>query len=649
MPGPRLRLDDVFGPGGLLDRQLSSYEFRSSQLAMAQAVEEAVRTRSHLCVEAGTGTGKTLAYLIPALLSGKRVLVSTATRNLQDQIFHKDLPFLRKHLLPSLTATYLKGRPNYLCLRRYRDERRQLVFAGFQPEEVGWVDKWLAETRTGDRAELPWLRDDHSWWDRIDARSDTCSGQKCSHFEECFITRMRQEAFAADIVVVNHALFFANLALEMDELGRILPDVGVVILDEAHELEDIASDHFGQRMSSFQVEDLRRTLLKAPAGETLIRAAERLESVAFRFFAALPPLEGRFSLTRYRDGAGRTLDLRGELDGPAGDLIRQLVLLKEMVNIHLEEWAEREAVERRILKLVAALEKLVGDDDAETVYWFERTPRGVFINLSPIDVAPILSKSLFARHDTVVLTSATLTTGRDFEYFRQRVGVERASEIRVPGEFDYAKQAVLYVPRHLPDPRNHGAASVLVPEFTRLLELTDGHAFLLFTSFQMLDRIHGELLQRTGYPLLRQGEKPKQVLLEEFRDTPRAVLCATASFWQGIDVQGDALRLVVVDKLPFRVPTEPLVAARVDRLERLGLNGFTDYTLPSAIITLRQGLGRLIRSRTDTGILAVLDSRLWTKNYGRAFLDSLPNCPVADNMGTLENLFRQIGSRNLEG
>jgi ATP-dependent DNA helicase DinG len=645
MSGRKPRLEDVFRPGGLLDRQLENYEFRPAQLAMAEAVDEAVGGRHHLCVEAGTGTGKTLAYLIPAVLSGKRALVSTATRNLQDQIFHKDLPFLRRHLVPSLSATYLKGRQNYLCLRRYQEERRQLVFSGFQPDAIGWLDQWLKETQTGDRAELPWLSDDQTWWDRVDARSDTCSGQKCQYFEDCFVTRMRQQAYSADVVVINHALFFANLVLEIDEIGRILPDYGVLILDEAHELEDIAAEHFGRRISNYQLEDLARTLAKAPGSDPLTRAVQRLETAGFRLFAALPPEEGRFSLTRYRIHGGQVVDLREELAGAADELLRQLTLLYQMLRVDLAEWEAAEPTGRRILRHVETLQALIAAYEPGTVYWFERSGRGAFIHLSPIDVAPILKEELFDETDTVVMTSATLTVDGSFEYFRRRVGAEPALELLVPGEFDFSRQAVLYVPRHTPDPRASFGGTDLIPEFEALLKLTDGHAFLLFTSFQMLDRVYAGLAAASEYPLLRQGEKPKQVLLEEFRSTPRAVLCAAASFWQGVDVQGDALRLVVVDKLPFRVPTEPLVSARVERLEHLGLNGFQNYSLPAAIIALRQGLGRLIRSRRDTGILAVLDSRLWTKNYGQVFFKSLPNCPVTDNMKNLENLFRQIGSR----
>lgn len=651
MGGRKARLEEIFGPGGLLDRKLDNYEFRPSQLAMAEAVGDAIRRRRHLCVEAGTGTGKTLAYLVPALLSGKRTLISTATRNLQDQIFHKDLPFLRRYLLPKLSATYMKGRQNYLCLRRYQDERRQLALEGFRRGEAESFDRWVRETQTGDRAELPWLRDDDPGWDRLDARSDACTGQKCPFFADCYVTRMRQQAFAADVVVINHALFFASLALELDEIGRLLPDYGVLILDEAHELEDIAADHFGKRLSNYQLEDLSRVLRKAPAAalESYLRAVDRLDSAAFRFFAVFPPGEGRQSVSRYRGRDGRIEDLRSELTGAAEDLAGWLRLIADLLRSEAPDWEELDPVCRRIGRYADTLAAFCSGDDEDLVSWFERTGRGVFFHLSPIEVAPLLRERLFKDADTVVLTSATLTVDGRFDYFRSRIGVDRCAELTVPGEFDYSRQAVLYVPRHLPDPRSQADVGPLVREFRQLLRLTDGHAFLLFTSFQMLERIYLALSAETDYPLLRQGDRPKQALLEQFRTTPRAVLCAAASFWQGVDVQGDALRLVVVDKLPFHVPTDPLVAARIERLQKMERNGFLEYTLPAAIIMLRQGLGRLIRSRNDTGILAVLDSRLWTKTYGRAFFNSLPNCPVTDNMAALENLFFQIVSGHSGG
>jgi ATP-dependent DNA helicase DinG len=641
-------LESIFGPGGLLESRLSNYEFRPSQLQMAEAVLSAIRHRHSLCIEAGTGTGKTLSYLIPALSSGKRVVVSTATKNLQEQLFTKDVPFLRRTLFPELKATYMKGRANYLCLRRLDEVRLRSPFRG---EGFGFdweaFEIWTGRTSTGDRAELAWLADDDPLWDSVDARSDTCTGQKCALFQDCFVTRMRQQAFEADLIVVNHALFFANLALESDEIGRILPDFAILVLDEAHEVEDIAAEHFGRRLSSFQMADLCRALRRS-VDETAAGALgliDRLAQASERLFARLPLVEGRHSLSGYRCArTHRTIDLRHELSGEAARL-------QEVLRTIYHEMAQRrfagddtEPLIRRIDRGCSILEELFGLESPELVYWFERTGRGAFLHLTPIDVAPLLRERLFQRCDTTILTSATLTTEGNFEYIRERLGIPEPEEVIVPGEFDYPSQAVLYLPRGMPEPKAPDYFLHLLRQIRAILRLTDGHAFLLFTSTQQMRRVYGALAASSEYALLCQGTKPKSQILEEFRSTPRGVLCATSSFWQGVDVQGEALRAVVIDKLPFHVPTEPMVSARTERIQRQGRNPFLAYTVPSAVITLRQGLGRLIRSRRDTGILAVLDSRLWTRRYGELFLKSLPKCPVADNMKDLENFFLRIGS-----
>lgn len=650
----RITLEEIFKPGGLLDSHLPEYEFRPSQLEMASAVLRAIEDHSHLLVEAGTGTGKTLAYLIPGLVSGRRMLVSTATRNLQDQIFCQDIPFLRRYLFPELRAVYMKGRQNYICLRRYHSEGRQLLLDAAWSDRSSLLDEWLKGTRTGDRAELEWLEDDESWWDRLDARSDTCTGQKCRHFEECFITRMRKSAFSADVVVVNHALFFSNLALETDEIGRVLPDCGVLVLDEAHEVEETAGEYFGLRLSNYQLEDLCRhirheSLARLPR---LGKAVDRLENAQRIFFAGVPAVEGRHSLNFFRPPyGGPTVDLRDDLAGAAVDVREALRIVAALLEMEGEKSDETEPLLRRIERCESTLFELFERDQPGSVYWFQRSGRGVFLNLTPIDVGPILREKLFGKKESVILTSATLTVGGEFSYFSKRVGLDTdtTEQLTVPGEFDFQRQAALYVPRALPDPRAPGYFGHLLLEIRALLELTRGSAFLLFTSFQMLERVYRALAESEEYPLLRQGDAPKVRLLEEFKATPGAVLCATSSFWQGVDVRGDALKAVVVDKLPFQVPSEPLVAARLERLSRDGVNGFLEYSVPEATIALRQGLGRLIRSRTDTGILAVLDSRLWTRFYGKHFFNSLPNCPVADNIEDLENLFLRIGSRKAGG
>lgn len=643
-------LEEIFAPGGVLESRLENYEFRPSQLEMAQAVLLAIEQRHQLCVEAGTGTGKTLAYLIPALFSKKRVIVSTATRNLQDQLFSKDIPFIRKHLFPRLAVTYMKGRQNYLCLKRLHEQDPQLLpFAGAR-EDWGAISEWARTTGTGDRSELDWIADQDPLWQSLDARRETCLGQKCALFDDCFVTRMRRKALESDLVVVNHALFFANLALESDEIGKILPDFGVLVLDEAHEIEDIAADHFGKRLSNYQFDELERDCAKVFGDAApVVGALARMKRAADRFFAQFPGGEGRWSLNFHRRRDGTWTDLRDELHPYYRKLRKRLELIDAEVRLLSEKPDDWEALSRRLGELAGALDEIFDMADDDSVYWYEKRRRGVFVHVTPIEVAPLMREKLFRRTDTAILTSATLTTGGNFDYLKERIGVDDPVELSVPGEFDYQSQAVLYVPGRLPAPGSPQRLLHTLRVVREILDICQGGAFLLFTSFQQLNAVYSALSRDLPYPLLRQGQMPKNKILETFKETSGSVLCATASFWQGVDVRGDALRAVVIDKLPFQVPTEPVVAARLHRLQSNGENAFMKYTLPDAIITLKQGLGRLIRSRQDRGILAVLDSRLRTRRYGADILASLPKCPVTDNMNSLRNFFQKAASSAVGG
>jgi ATP-dependent DNA helicase DinG len=636
-------LDEIFLPGGALDQALLDYEFRPSQLEMAKAVAEAVRNGGILCVEAGTGTGKTLAYLIPALLSGKRVMVSTATKNLQEQILRKDIPFLRRVLFPELRAVCMMGRNNYLCLKRLEDYSRyqaRLLFG--TDKSIRKLRKWASRTETGERGELHWLGDADPLWNQLDARSEICIGQKCRRFEDCFVTLMRRRAFEADLIVANHAFLFANLALETDEIGRILPDFCSLIIDEAHEVEDTAGNYFGTHFSTFQLEDLCRDCERELEGSD--RFQRRIEAVslsALRLVDCFGECSGRHSLNYFRRRDGFVVDLRDEHSETVQEVRTSLRELSVELDSIRNRTEEAENLRKRAEGLLGAIEEIFGHDGKERVHWFERRGRGLAFHVTPIQVGSCLRQYLYPRTQTTILTSATLATSGNFSFLKKRLGLEEAEELLTPGEFDYFNQAILFVPSGFPDPGQPDYTVRAVQAIRRILAVTDGGAFLLCTSVAQMKRFSEILRGDSDYAVFCQGETPKGRLLESFKETPRAVLCGTYSFWQGVDVRGDALRCVIIDKLPFQAPGEPVVAARLQLLKENGENPFAAYSLPSAIITLKQGLGRLIRSRKDRGILAVLDSRMRSRSYGLHFFESLPNCRITDNIRDLENFFRQ--------
>ena len=618
-------VEGIFGPGGLLAKRHPGYEFRPSQLAMAQIADEAFEKHQHVVIEAGTGTGKTLAYLIPAIRSGRRVVVSTATKSLQEQLFQKDVPFLQKHFAPNLKAALMKGRANFLCRQKVHQMDGQPVLKGI--DEIDWfaqIRDWEKLTATGDRSELTFLPDDAELWNRIDARSDLCTGQKCPEFQNCFITAMHQRAHEADLIIVNHHLFFADLAIRQDDFGSILPEYSAVVFDEAHEIEDVASDYFGRQISSYRFEELARDtehvlrvlqIEAAPLRRNLNRLRERARS----FFERFPEREGRYPFGHVERNA--FLEQNREA---YDDLISVLKRIESELAALTPKPEEVIAVARRAAEVRREVAFLLESEEKTYVYWYERRGRGVFLAATPIDVSEILREQLFERFDTVILTSATLAVGGRFDYLKQRLGVLPANESVLPQEFDYAKQALLYLPPNLPDVRHPSFASAAADEIVRLLEISMGRAFCLFTSYSQMKDLYERVSGRVSFPLLLQGTAPRSVLLERFRSTPNAVLFATSSFWQGVDVPGAQLSSVIIDKLPFAVPSDPIVAARVRALQEDGRNAFAEYQIPEAVLALKQGFGRLIRSKTDRGVLSILDNRIQRMQYGKIFLESLP-------------------------
>ncbi|HEY0761775.1 MAG TPA: helicase C-terminal domain-containing protein [Pyrinomonadaceae bacterium] len=643
---------EVFGPDGLIAKAHPEYEFRPGQIEMAQAVMRAFEDKRHLIVEAGTGTGKTLAYLVPAVaaaLGGNgRVIVSTGTKNLQEQLMEKDIPFLQSVLPKPFTATYMKGRSNYLCLNRLARAQTAPVLEGL--DEVDYfeeVSQWSHETETGDRAELSNLPESLSFWRHIDARSDSCLGQKCPDFDACFITRMRQRAQEADVVVVNHHLFFADLSLRNGNYGSVLPDYTAVILDEAHLIEEVASEYFGAQVSNYQIDDLVRdlgmlTIEDAEVDREMTHCVARMSRFSDSFWSGFR--DGRGEDGRYPIIPG-TFAKRsgGDLQPtPLGELYVALEGAIARTETTLDAFQEKppevEALIRRLRTIRFELEFIVTGTDKKFVYWLERRNRGVFLRASPIDVAGLLQDKLFEEVPTVVLTSATLSSGGNFTFIRDRLGLDTADDLIAESSFDYQSQAILYLPARMPDPRDREWGSAAAAEVARILQATEGRAFVLSTSLSGMQSLFENVWAEIDYPCLVQGSASKGQLLKKFRETPNAVLFATSSFWQGVDVRGEQLSCVIIDKLPFAVPTDPIVAARQRYIEDSGGSSFYEYSVPQAIIALKQGLGRLIRSTTDRGVLAILDPRLRTKGYGRTFLQSLPPCRVTSRIDELASI-----------
>jgi ATP-dependent DNA helicase DinG len=733
-PAAGFSLYQFFAPGGLLSKKHPAYEFRRGQMQMAQSVEEAIAEKRHLIVEAGTGTGKTLAYLLPVIRSGKRVIISTGTKNLQEQLFHKDVPFLERALFPDgggkLNVCYMKGRNNYLCRKKLYDLTNAPVLSGL--EEIGHfqaIAAWEKTTGTGDRAELAELPEASALWHKLDARADTCTGQKCQEWERCFITEMRRRAAESDIVIVNHHLFFADLAIKLEAENAsdagVLPDCGVVIFDEAHELEEVAGNYFGISVSNTRMEELARDIesllqrekLYTPGISSAIKALRERSQL---FFSLLPVHEGRFAF----DGRREFLEENGEEYDALNQALRR-------IGAELDQLPQKPeqvfSVARRAQQLQVQLSFVMEDENPNTVFWIERRgfrgsrdnlkskipqrddfssrieygkacfaagvlpePRGarsaamsahashkweplipnklicsacackqtspaakrqcrgaggrsnVFLQATPIEVGPILRECLWSKMETAVLTSATLAVGGGFDYIRQRLGLDHARESIVPSHFDYESQVILYVPPDLPDPRTPQFTAQASDRIKRLLEITRGRAFVLFTSYAQMNEIYDRLLGVLDFPMLKQGDAPKSALLEEFRITPHAVLFGTSSFWQGVDVQGEQLSCVIIDRLPFAVPSDPVVAARVKAIDASGGNAFFEYQVPSAVITLKQGFGRLIRSLHDRGLLTLLDNRILKKQYGKVFIESLPDYSRTTDLRKVEEFFGSV-------
>ena len=655
-------VEEVFGDDGAIARALSGFEPRDGQRRMAQAVATVLDDGGTLLAEAGTGTGKTLAYLIPAILSRQRVLVSTGTKNLQEQIYFKDLPALRDALGVPFTATLMKGRSNYLCLHRLdafsdveADQGADEPLGSERMVFLPIVREWAGTTATGDRAELRELPEDVAIWKELSADADACLGSDCPRYDDCFVTRMRQRAAESDVVIVNHHLLCADASVRQSAYGEVIPSCATLVIDEAHQLEDVATQYFGISFSIYRVDDLvhdgERMLAAGefdPAQTQAVTAALfRTGDAARQFFSGITFARGlqtapdprvRYTADDIAEHAEDGFTLAGAFEELEAAVARaQGGRGDDDVPPPPNEAAA--TIERRARELRSDLRFLLRADDPDFVYYVEQRGRSVFLRASPVDVSRIIQRALFDRFRTMVLTSATLAVDGAFAYVKGRLGIGDAIELRVASEFDYATQALLYLPRRMPPPRSPTFAEAVARETIALLTRSQGRAFVLFTSYKVLRAVQPFVEMAVPYPVLVQGTAPRSALIDEFRSTPNAILLATSSFWQGVDVVGEALSCVVIDKLPFASPGDPVTAARIDAVTANGGNAFADYQVPLAILTLQQGLGRLIRHRADRGVLAILDPRLRTMGYGRRFLSSLPPAPVTSDLAAVDRFF----------
>jgi ATP-dependent DNA helicase DinG len=675
-------VEAVFAPDGPLARAMPDFEPRAGQVEMAAAVARVFEQGGVLLAEAGTGTGKTLAYLVPAILSRERVLISTGTKNLQEQIYFKDIPALRDALGIPFTAAYMKGRANYLCLHKM-DQLSDGAGPASHDVFLPIIRDWAGRTETGDRAELEDLPEDVAFWNDVSATAETCLGTECPRHDACFVTRMRQRAAEADVVIVNHHLLCADAAVRQNKFGEVIPACSRAIVDEAHQLEDVATQYFGYSVSNYRIEELARDVERLVAGgaieerepkEELARAIDRLRDHARAFFTDLAFAHRGDSRARNEERVRATAASLGEVHDAAAGLTGALDVLEATLQLlavsrrggplgppddaarpegralrttdrdettdgEVDRSEDFAALAGRAATLRDELRFLLRGGDEEYVYFVEFRGRGIFLRASPIDVSTIVRDLLLDKMHTTVLTSATLTVDGRFDYVRERLGIRGADEIRLASEFDFARQAILYLPPRMPDPRSDTFAVAASREVIEILKRTHGRAFVLFTSYATMRAVQALAEMALDYPIFAQGTSPRSQLLNQFRATPHAVLFATSSFWQGVDVVGEALSCVIVDKLPFASPGDPITAARIDAIRARGGDPFGEYQVPLAILALQQGLGRLIRHRRDRGVLAVLDPRLRTKGYGRRFVASLPPAPIVHDLSQVDAFF----------
>jgi len=632
-------LESFFSGDGALSTVISGYQPRAAQLEMAAAIADAIEQKRHLIAEAGTGTGKTFAYLVPAILSGKRAIISTGTKNLQDQLFNKDLPIIRKALKKPFIAALLKGRSNYLCTYRLNNALTSTL--GFSREEAGAlakINKWSKRTKAGDISEMSEVTEGDPVWYQATSTLDNCLGQDCPDYAECFLVKARKKAQEADVLVVNHNLLCADWSLRDGGFGELLPNAEVVVIDEAHQLADTASNFLGITVGAKQLNDLAQDALVEYHKDA--RDIPALRTACEDLDHEIKDLRLAFGLELKR-GEWQDIENNPKIAGGLIAVIEQLQRLTDQLKLASVKTKALESCFKRSEELVQKLELILNDRSGKWIRWYETHRKTFTLSLTPLDIAAEFHGFMLQHKAAWIFTSATLSIANKFDYFANNLGLESAASESWGSPFDYPNQSLFYHPKGLPQPNDPSFIPIIVEYALPVLQASKGRAFFLFTSHRALNQAAELLEKKLKYPLLIQGSRPKALLLEQFQAAGNAVLLGTSSFWEGVDVRGEALSCVIIDKLPFASPSDPVLKARLEAMTQQGKNSFFEYQLPTAVIALRQGIGRLIRDVTDRGVLMVCDPRLLKRSYGQLFLDSVPPMKRTRDIADVQAFFKE--------